>query len=559
MFGTIRKHQTWLWAVIITVTIITFVIYFGPQTRVSNVQRGSENYGSISGEPITREAYGEAQREIYLRYFFMHNATWPDEEAKKRDFDPLRDTYYRLLFIRKQRDLNIHPNTDAMAQIAREMVRPLARAGINSPDEFVKRVLEPRGFTMDDFERFVRHELGIQELIFTVGLGGKLVTPQEAQDLYVREHQELSAEALFFAASNHLAEVTNVTPEAVTQFYTSRTNRYAVPERVLVSYVEFPASNWLAQAEEELVKTNLTEMVDANAQRMGTNLFKGAKTVEESKANIRRELIRVRAMTKARQRAVDFANLLLAMEPSKAENFGPLALTNGLTVKLTQPFDLEEGPKDLEAGPDFAKAAFALKPAEPFAGPIEAPDGWQVIAFDKKFPSEIPPLDRIRDQVTLDYKYNQAVILARVAGLEFYSKLTNSMAEGKTFDAVCADAKLTPVTLLPFSLSTPSLPDVEEVITLNQFKQLAFSTAPGKISNFQMTGEGGLILYVKAQLPLDPAKMKTDLPAFVARVRQVRQNEAFNQWFRKEAERGLRDTPLNRPQTPTLSPGSAKS
>jgi hypothetical protein len=71
MFGTIRKHQTWLWAVIITLTIISFVIYFGPQSRVSGGRGGTFNLGTINGERITPEEFTEAQREVYLRYFFM--------------------------------------------------------------------------------------------------------------------------------------------------------------------------------------------------------------------------------------------------------------------------------------------------------------------------------------------------------------------------------------------------------------------------------------------------------------------------------------------------------
>jgi hypothetical protein len=38
------------------------------------------------------------------------------------------------------------------------------------------------------------------------------------------------------------------------------------------------------------------------------------------------------------------------------------------------------------------------------------------------------------------------------------------------------------------------------------------------------------------------------LPNFITSVRQSRQTEAFNDWFKKEAEKGLRDTPLLRQQ-----------
>ena len=44
--------------------------------------------------------------------------------------------------------------------------------------------------------------------------------------------------------------------------------------------------------------------------------------------------------------------------------------------------------------------------------------------------------------------------------------------------------------------------------------------------------------------------MNTTMPAFANYVRQNRQSEAFNEWFRKEAEKGLRDTPIAKPPAP---------
>ena len=67
---------------------------------------------------------------------------------------------------------------------------------------------------------------------------------------------------------------------------------------------------------------------------------------------------------------------------------------------------------------------------------------------------------------------------------------------------------------------------------------------------------------MKEKLALDEAKMNSTMPAFANYVRQNRQSEAFNEWFRKEAEKGLRDTPLARPPaTPSLgsTPSAKKS
>jgi hypothetical protein len=90
------------------------------------------------------------------------------------------------------------------------------------------------------------------------------------------------------------------------------------------------------------------------------------------------------------------------------------------------------------------------------------------------------------------------------------------------------------------------LPEVEEHLRLDQFKQVAFGTQPGKISGFQPTLDGGLDVYVRSKVPPDDLKLKTELPNFVAYVRQSRQREAFELWFRHEAEKSLRDIPYFR-------------
>ena len=547
MFGTIRKHQTWLWAVIITVIIISFVIFFSPYSKMNDNRQVAANWGSINGEKVTQEEYVKAYKEICLRAFFM-TGNWPDDEARKQGGDVERESFQWLLLKQKQKELGIHISTDAVAQGARAMISQFQRSGITSPEMFINLVLKPRGYEVEDLERFVRHYMGLEELIATVGLGGKLVTPQEIRDLYKRENEQLETAAVFFSASNYLASV-SVAPDAVMQFYTNRQAGYRIPDRVQVSYVRFDLTNFLAEATQDLAKmTNLDLQIDEMYKQGGTNFLREwkAQTPEEARRNIRVDTLRKLQMQGARKKALEFATPLFDMDPVRTDNLDKLAKEKGLTVQITEPFDQRDGPSELAVGQDFAAKAFARTPVEPFAGPIVGMDGVYVIAFNKKIPSEIPALDKIRARVEKDYQLGQAQDLARKAGLVFYPTLTNGLAQGKTVAALCADAKLQLVGLPPISISTRELEQVSEHLPLNQFKQLAFGTTVGKVSPFQMTTAGGVIVYVKSKLPLDEAKMITALPTFANAVRQNRQNEAFNSWFRKEAEKGLRDTPLAR-------------
>jgi len=558
MFGTIRKHQTWLWAVIITLTIISFVIFFSPYSKMNSDRRGPANYGSINGVKVTETQFYKAQREVLIHYFLMYGS-WPEED-KKNNFDPLRETYQWMLLVQKQEQLGIHASTAQVAEVARERLRPFERMGITSPTIFVEKVLQARGLSVDDFEGFCRHFLGIQQLVTSVGTSGKLVTPQEVKALYEREHQELATDIVFFNGSNYLANVT-VTPAALGQFFTNQMSRYRVPDRVQVGYVRYNVSNYFAQAETEL-QTNLNELVEMNFQKFGTNAFPTAKSPTEVKALIRERVIRTQAMSVARKQALAFANELQEMPTMVAANLDTLAKKKGLEMKVSAPFDREDGPRDMDVGPDFGKRAFALNADEPFVGPVHGLDGEYVVALLKKLPSEIPSLDSIREQVTADFKYSQAVNLARQAGMAFYPTLTNGLAQQKSFAALCTEANLKPVPLPAFSLSTRSLPEAEAHLTLNQLKQTAFAQAAGKSGGFQYTADGGFILHVKSKLPLDEAKMQADLPAFANYVRRSRQEEAFQQWFRREADRGLRDTPIAKPQpqsVPAMGSGPAKS
>src|SRR5258706_15920282 len=102
MIGTIRKHSKWMWMIIITVIVISFV-FWGSQTGRNSGGGGSRpvSFGSINGKSITDEEFYNARREIFLHYFWISGGNWPDADARRSGFDVERETYYRLLLIRK--------------------------------------------------------------------------------------------------------------------------------------------------------------------------------------------------------------------------------------------------------------------------------------------------------------------------------------------------------------------------------------------------------------------------------------------------------------------------
>jgi peptidyl-prolyl cis-trans isomerase D len=554
MIGTIRKHSKWLWWLIAGLTIISFIGWnIAPANRNNNGGGGGGKFGTLYGHKITQQEYVNARNEFYIFYFFR-NYEWPDRNPNIKEKDLDEQIYLRLMLTQKARTLGIYVSDEAAAMAASQMLqspglaRELGLSGQAVPLQAFVKLLASQGLNAEDFARLARTDLVIQQLVQMLGISGSLITPQEATDAYQRARQEVSAQIVFFTASNYVPQVA-VTPAVIAEFYTNHQAAYRLPDRVQVNYVEFNVSNFMAAAEQTLGKTNLDNETQALFNKNGMEAVPEAKTPEEAKAKIRDFLIRQRAIADARAKANDFANAVVNLAPQRPENLATVAKQMGLTVQTTAPFGSAYGPT-LSVPASFTKSAFALTPDDPFAGPIEGTYAFYEIAFDKKLDSTIPPLDQIRSQVTQDYQTLQATLLAQRAGTNFASGL-GQLAAGQNFPSVCIAAGLHPEQLPPFSLSTQELPELAGRTSVGQLQHAAFGTPVGRASNFEPTdnnnindNSGGFVLYVQSRLPLDQTAMKTDLPQFTAGLRRQRESEAFNQWVQVEASRQLRNTPL---------------
>lgn len=560
MIVTIRKHAKWLLWVIAGLTIASMVLYMG--TGPTRTGAGSVGYvdtntigGKIYGQKVTPELYDVVEHDVDLYYLFNYGQ-WATRNPNVTKEQLIRDIYVRMMLLQKARDVGVHVSDAQLEQAAAnylnspELHRALGvREGQSVPlNEFVEQVLAPQDLTVQDFENFVRDDVTVQQLQLTYGLPGQLITPQEAANEYVRQNQELSAQIVFFSASNYLDQVA-VAPGDVGLFYTNFMAEYRLPDRVQVSYVVFSVSNYLSQAKLEL--TNLEQQVNYDYEQVGMQAVPGAKTPDDAKVEIRKELLRRQALTDAAQKASDFAQAVFnvsnnANKPASPEDLAAVARQKGMTIQLTAPFSADYGPQEFVAPADFTRTAFQLTPDNPISEPIGGPNGVYVMALQKTLPTEIPPLEQIRGQVAQDLQLREATVLAQRAGTNFIHTLATQMAFGKSFAAATLAAGSDPEVLPPFSMSTQEMPELEDHATINQLRQAALTTPVGTASNFMPTDNGGFVLYVESALPVDQSKLNADLPQFTAQLRQQREMQTFSDWVQREASRELRDTPMGR-------------
>src|SRR5450759_5810058 len=204
MIGTIRKHSGLLWWSIIPLTIISFVMFMGSGPGSNGGGRSSGGSCTIYGHEITAETFDAARKELYLSYW-QQTGEWPEKSPSFDRIEIDKQTYVRLLLKQKANDLGVHVNEDTVESATAEMLRSIGRGQPVSLEQFVQSKLQPEGLTTADFQQSIRSSLVIQQLVQTLGLSGALVPPQEAGLLYDREHQEVSAQAVFLSLI-HISE-----------------------------------------------------------------------------------------------------------------------------------------------------------------------------------------------------------------------------------------------------------------------------------------------------------------------------------------------------------------
>ncbi len=537
---------------------VSLIVFFSADARLGRGQQDADGYGSMNGKPIPAMQSLEARKEVMIAHF-LRSGNWPgNDEQTTRSLE--NETISRVFLIQKVKELEIHPGDKAVAALFHEQIRetPLA--------ELEEKYLRPQGLTAADYDRYVRHEVGIRQLVAAASVSAKLINSPEAEALYRKEYQESEVQLGLFWSSNYTGKVV-ITNGAIGAFYTNRLFLYRVPERTLLSFIEFPATNFFAEAEKQMAsRTNIDAAINEQYFQRDTNkLFwkddKGNVLAEaDAKKKIRESIRDEFALLAARRAAAEFGGSLmeprsvpgLDLDPNKVANLDKLAALKGFTVKTTQPFDAVSGLEEFEAPTNTtASADEGLRAAIRRAAsnlnatntirfnPVPGPHAIYIIARKGTIPSETPPLENIADKVTTDYKNFMAQDLSRKAGAAFGTNVTNGIALGKSFADLCMAEGVKPVDVPPFSDVTQSLTNFDARINLSLLQRIIreMQVEVGKATPFiPFSQDAGLVLYFKGRPKFDDAKVQAALPEFLNQLRIYRQNESFNQWFRKQAE-----------------------
>jgi hypothetical protein len=539
MFGTIRKHQQWLWIIVVAGVIISFTAFFSPnQPALRSLMDGGEGGPSIDGRVITADLKVKADRLTRLQESLSGRTSSNDDRA----------AYQTLLFLEKIRSAKIEVSDQDVAKWIRDNLTDPSTGQFNYPN-FLQSMVVARGFTELEFTEFVRYEIGRRHLLDVVGAAGKLVTPREVEDEVRTAHEETLASVVVFPLTNYLAGV-QVAEASLPQYYSNQIARYMIPARVVAAYVQFPASNHLAEADAELAKvTDLNVQLESQYQKQGADSFRDEQnnvlTKEAAIGKLKEDQRKAVALSLARNQCVIFYNQLndsFGAESQKPDanlasfSFENFAASAKQEVYATPPFPRSASVPGFEGQRKLGEQIFGLSAENPFTTPVITEQGVYVFAVKSRIPVEFRPFELVKSEVLASYKQEQAGLAARGAGMEFHAALTNGLAQGKTVAAIAAELGMKVQELPSLSRVARTIPGFEPFA--REIFGSVLSVKVGGVSEYLSNPrEGGLIIHVKERRPADETKVKAEMAEVQNNLREYGSMSVLQQWVSQEFEK----------------------
>ncbi len=534
MIGSIRKHSNWLWAIIVTAVIASFVIWSDAGGGRNSFDFGGSDFGKLYGRPITRDQLLKARTAVSV------DDALRGGRARGASADNERQVAELMVLQAKVKEMGIQVSDDAVGKYLRENFKD-ASTGTFNYDVFIQNLLQRTRIDESTFLEHIRQQVAIQHMVETVGAASRLVTPREVESDYRRDNERWVTKAALFSVSNRVASIT-AKPEELTKFYSNRIAYYRIPERSVLVYVRFDATNYIAEAESMISKeAGFTNRLEEFYKQRGAEMFRDENdkvlSKEAALRKIRDEASSQGALGLARQAAVRFNDELGALTNVTASSFAMTASKLKVPLRSTTPFRVGERIMGLETVQSLPQRVAGLNAETPYTEPLDG-EGFVVIPMlQTKLPPEIPSFETVRERVLQDYKMDRARAATREAGEKFQATAAAGLASGKRFDDITSSEKVPVISVPEFTTAAQNVAGLDSRLNLYLVRNAATSAKSNGVSRYTESSDGGFVLYLEKKEPVSDEAVKLALPTALAEARQQRRMAVFQSWFASEFQK----------------------
>lgn len=452
------KHNKWLFGALLIVIIVTFVLTIGPQSifdggrQIRAEQQMFYGYNLFSERDQRRmglhaEVSAQLRPDLGFRgeaisqYAFMRvrALALANELGIPRPTARELETFIQQLPAFQDEDGNFDPN-------AYTMFLDLFRTRMGLTDATLSAVL--------------REDFRIQQVVDTLGGPGFLV-PFEARENIREEKSAFTTRLLRLPYADFSADLA-IDEDAVRSFFDGNPSRYAVPERLRLSAVDFRADAFIDRVTSTPTEEELERTFQRNRFRYDPDMFRQPEEGEEPRAEVTlndvrdqvlRDWKRARAQRFAEEASENFIIYLHTNRVQRGTDAVQAAIAqSGGEVRQLSPFARGGDLPDRNLSAAFFNSMWIYTTGDRFfSDPAQTRDGAVVLILEEVLPARQPPFEEVRERVMEDFRRqerrtlfsefaneNRRALLARVEGgadlVEAATELGFTVEEPEVFE-----------------------------------------------------------------------------------------------------------------------------
>jgi peptidyl-prolyl cis-trans isomerase D len=483
-----------LWYIVLGVIVVSFVGFFSPSVGKQASSAPEKVMGSLYGKDVGAKEFRAAYSNMRLMYIL---STGREPEVTDAFIDQI---WVQLAVLRKAADEKmVVGDAEVIQQIQR---LPLFQGQNGVFDQNAYRVIVGRlGASSKQIETMVREQIAVQKMI-SRSTQAALISPAELKRVY---HLYTDKVVLDYAVLSRedMEKTVSVSLEEAQAAFAENMEAFRIPAKVGVSYVEFPVSDFIVDAEVaegaalEIYNQNIDAYRVENEDESAPVEYKPFESVE---GEINGTLLGTAARNLAIEKATSFVAAVAPKAQGEKPNFKGEAELAGLTVKTVPKFGPSDDVEGVDPTAPFKNAALGLQADDysSFSDAVVGRDNVYVISLDKRFDSFLPEFSVVEDDA-MGFARAQAAndaLIARIDEIEV--AVQAALEKGLGFKMIMKSLGLTVETTEEFDLSSEMESEYSEV-----FLRVAATVPQGKLCQTVPVQQGALISYVSQRTTQD--------------------------------------------------------
>lgn len=536
-----------LWIIFFVVIVFSFVIWAMPWPSRYSDSRDGDAAGILYGKGVSRDQFRDAYANTYLSLAMAIGRPPKLDREMQRE---LRKSAWRNIVTVREADKMQIPVTDKEVIAAIQQQPAFVDNGRFVPQAyqaFIANFLGPMGVTDRQFEDFMRQRLLAMKLRSFVSQG-ILISPYEQKRTISSMSDVFDIDYVNVQPAAQKCEV-NLTANDIRQYFETNKADFTVPTKVQVRYVKLPVAgctNSIEPTEDEALSyynDHLDEFVDktstnkpVQAQNIAATATKGTETTykpfDDVKTNIFTHLSKEKARESLSDEATDFVSSLAPTRKGNAPDFNTLAEKRGWQVYTSEFFAAKDEVTGIDAGAEFNRAAFTLRPTpdESFSDVVLGKDYVYVMSLVKRTESHLPTYEEVTvEAARAATEHARKEVVAKKAE-EIRNAIQTELNNKKSFAEAVQPYGLTVSTVTNVSVAS-QYQETNNVMGYARFMlPEVIYKSQNEISDLIPVGKEVLLAHVSKRQPASEQVVTALKPQIVNSLRQERSDQLFSEY-----------------------------